>query len=151
MSDYESIRGTRVKYLSSDPTLDSSTEGQVWYNSTSGTNKALVQIKAWSSGGNMATARRESGAAGTQTASVVFGGALPPGNNDVASTEEYNGFSYSTGGDMTSAREGMGAAGTQTAALAFGGANYGTPEGTSDKCEEYDGSSWTAKNTMNNE
>ena len=46
MAEYESIHGTRVRYLSSDPTLDSSTEGQVWYNSTSGTNKALVQIKA---------------------------------------------------------------------------------------------------------
>jgi hypothetical protein len=45
MAEYESIHGTRVKYLSSDPTLDSSTEGQVWYNSTSGVNKSLVQLK----------------------------------------------------------------------------------------------------------
>jgi hypothetical protein len=98
----------------------------------------------------MAIARRESGAAGTQTASVVFGGALPPGNNDVASTEEYYGFNYSAGGNMTTAREGMGAAGTQIAALAFGGANYGTPEGVSKKTETYNGSSWTAVNDMNN-
>jgi hypothetical protein len=48
MSEYESIHGTRVKYLTSDPTLDSTTEGQVWYNSTSGTNKTLVHIKAFS-------------------------------------------------------------------------------------------------------
>ena len=71
MAEYESIHGTKVRYVSSDPTLDSSTEGQVWYNSNSGTNKVLSQIKAWSSGGNMAVVRRESGAAGTQTASVV--------------------------------------------------------------------------------
>jgi hypothetical protein len=57
MSEYSGIRGTRVKYLASDPTLNTSTEGQVWYNSTSGTLKSLVQIKATSSGGNMSTAR----------------------------------------------------------------------------------------------
>ena len=63
MTEYSGIRGTRVKYLSSDPTLNTSTEGQVWYKSTEGTLKSLVQIKAWSSGGILATARRE--AAGT--------------------------------------------------------------------------------------
>jgi hypothetical protein len=47
MTEYSGIRGTRVKYLSSDPTLNTSTEGQVWYNSTEGTLKSLVQIKAW--------------------------------------------------------------------------------------------------------
>ena len=58
MTEYSGIRGTRVKYLSSDPTLNTSTEGQVWYNSTEGTLKSLVQIKAtWSSGGNLNTAR----------------------------------------------------------------------------------------------
>jgi hypothetical protein len=58
MSEYSGIRGTRVKYLASDPTLNTSTEGQVWYNSTSGTLKSLVQIKAWSSGGSLNTGRR---------------------------------------------------------------------------------------------
>jgi hypothetical protein len=53
MSEYSGIRGTRVKYLASDPTLNTSTEGQVWYNSTSGTLKSLVQIKAWSSAGSL--------------------------------------------------------------------------------------------------
>jgi hypothetical protein len=48
MTTYSDIRGYRVKYLASDPTLNTSTEGQVWYNSTSGTLKSLVQIKAWS-------------------------------------------------------------------------------------------------------
>ena len=72
MAEYESIHGTRVRYLSSDPTLDSSTEGQVWYNSTLGTNKALVQIKAWSAGGNMGTARYLIGSCGSQTAALGF-------------------------------------------------------------------------------
>jgi hypothetical protein len=34
MTTYSDIRGYRVKYLASDPTLNTSTEGQVWYNST---------------------------------------------------------------------------------------------------------------------
>ena len=40
------IHGKRVEYLTSDPTLDSSYEGQVWFNSTSGA-KNIVAIKAW--------------------------------------------------------------------------------------------------------
>jgi hypothetical protein len=57
MTAYSDIRGYRVKYLASDPTLNTSTEGQVWYNSTEGVLKSLVQIKAWSAGGNLNTAR----------------------------------------------------------------------------------------------
>ena len=45
MSDYQDITGTRIKYLSSDPTLQSSLEGQVWYNSTTGANKALINAE----------------------------------------------------------------------------------------------------------
>jgi hypothetical protein len=74
MTAYSDIRGYRVKYLASDPTLNTSTEGQVWYNSTEGVLKSLVQIKAWSAGGNMATARVALGGAGTQTAGLAFGG-----------------------------------------------------------------------------
>ena len=79
MAEYESIHGTRVRYLTSDPTLNSSYEGQVWYNSTAGTNKALVQIKATSSGGNMGTGRYGVGGAGTQTAGLAFTGS--PGSS----------------------------------------------------------------------
>ena len=57
MADYTEIKGNRIQYLDSDPTLTSATEGQVWYNTATGTLKGLVQIKAWSSGGNMGTAR----------------------------------------------------------------------------------------------
>jgi hypothetical protein len=46
----------------------------VWYNSTSGQLKALVQIKSWAAGGNMATARSNLAGAGTQTAGLGFGG-----------------------------------------------------------------------------
>jgi hypothetical protein len=148
MSEYSGIRGTRVKYLASDPTLNTSTEGQVWYNSTSGTLKSLVQIKATSSGGNMSTARGNLGGAGTQTAGLGFGGYTwtPPAVKN--STEEYNGFNWSNGGNMGTARAFPKGCGTQTAALAFGGdtTNLNNETGAT---EEYDGSAWTASGSLN--
>jgi hypothetical protein len=75
MTAYSDIRGYRVKYLASDPTLNTSTEGQVWYNSTEGVLKSLVQIKAWSCWWEYtSTARRFLAGAGTQTAGLAFGG-----------------------------------------------------------------------------
>ena len=47
MATYEEIYGKRVEVLSSDPTLSSAYEGQVWYNSTSGTLKSVVNFGAW--------------------------------------------------------------------------------------------------------
>ena len=101
MTEYSGIRGTRVKYLSSDPTLNTSTEGQVWYNSTEGTLKSLVQIKAWSSGGSMGTARYKisSANAAPQDAALGFGG----GPSASSATEEYSGFSWSNGGNLNTA------------------------------------------------
>jgi hypothetical protein len=136
MAEYESIHGTRVKYLSSDPTLDSSTEGQVWYNSTSGANKALVQIKAWSSGGSMNTARAQGVSVGTQPAAIAFNGA--PGSPVGTKSEEYNGFSWITTSETNTSRYDLGGAGTQTAALGFGGYQPGVPSGFSNHTEEWD-------------
>ena len=115
----------------------------MWYNSTSGTNKAFVQIKAWSSGGNLGTSRYDIGGTGTQTAALGAGGY---GGSLKNSTEEYGGSSWLTGGNMGTARYGVGMAGTQTAGLAFGGFTTGP----SDLTEEYDGSSWTAGGALNN-
>ena len=74
MTTYNELAGLRVNYLGSDPTLNTGNEGQVWYNSTTGTLRALVQIKAWSSAGNMGTSRYGMGSAGTQTAALAAGG-----------------------------------------------------------------------------
>jgi hypothetical protein len=90
MTTYSDIRGYRVKYLASDPTLNTSTEGQVWYNSTSGTLKSLVQIKAWSAGGNLNTARsiRKCYKCNSNR-SIVFGGYTTA---NTTATEEYSGL-----------------------------------------------------------
>ena len=95
MTTYNELAGLRVNYLGSDPTLNTGNEGQVWYNSTSGTLKSLVQIKAWSAGGNMGTARYRLGGCGTQTAGLAIGGQVSGGGYTTA-TEEWSGTVAST-------------------------------------------------------
>jgi hypothetical protein len=43
MTTYKEIFGKYVKNYSSDPTADA--EGQVWYNTTSGTFKSVVGVR----------------------------------------------------------------------------------------------------------
>jgi len=135
MTTYKEIFGKYVKNYSSDPTSDA--EGQVWYNTTSGTFKSVVAGASWSSGSPLITARRILSGAGTQTAALAFGGYIPPSGS--ALTEEYNGSGWANGGNLTTARWALGGAGTQTAGLAFGGFT-GTVNTTA--TEEYDGTSW---------
>ena len=146
MADYSSIKGNRVQYLTSDPTLDSNSEGQVWYNSTTGSLKGLVHIKAWSSGGSMNTARAQGVSVGTQPAAIAFNGA--PGSPVGTKSEEYTGFTWTATPETNTSRYDLGGAGTQTAALGFGGYQPGVPSGFSNHTEEWDGSSWTSSNNL---
>ena len=150
MSDYESIHGTRVKYLTSDPTLDSSYEGQVWYNSTSGTNKALVQIKAVSSGGNTPTNFYYAGGVGPTTATLGISGVGPspqPAHNLVI---EYNGFSWSSETNIPVQSRAGYDFGTATAAV-YAAGDYSPSSPTQTMVtREYDGSSWTTGNDIPN-
>ena len=116
MTTYKEIFGKYVKNYSSDPSSDA--EGQVWYNTTSGTFKSVLAADAWSAGGNLATARYGLAGAGTQNAGLAVGGYLPP---NLSCTEEYNGTSWSAGGALGTARYALAGAGTQAAGLAFGG------------------------------
>jgi hypothetical protein len=137
MTTYNQLAGFRVNYLSTDPTLNSGNEGQVWYNSTSGKLKALVQIKSWAAGGSLSTARERLAGAGTQTAGLGFGGTTGAVS---AATEEYNGSAWTGGGNLGTARRNLGGTGIQTAGLGFGGYTTAATNAT----EEYDGSAWTA-------
>ena len=148
MAEYESIHGTRVRYLSSDPTLDSSTEGQVWYNSTTGTNKALVQIKAFSASGNIPTRFYYGSGVGPATTTLGFGGVGPSPQPAHNLTIEYNGFTWTGGGNLNTARRAMYQFGTPTAAVGAGGDFSPASPTISLQTEEYDGSSWTAGNNI---
>ena len=144
MATYEEIYGKRVEVLDADPTLNSSYEGQVWYNSASGTLKSVVSAAAWHATSNMLTGRGQTGGTGTQTAALIVGGNSPITNK----TEEYNGSGFSNGGNLPFSRMEMGVAGPQTAAVAFGGFTAPPPPGAN-ATVEYDGSSWTSGNNMN--
>ena len=139
MTEYASIKGTRVKYLSADPTLNDAAKGQVWYNSVSNVLKSFVYFKAFASGGNIPTATNGNASAtsGTQTAALSFGG-----GSTKPQTIEYGGFQWTTSNNLGTPRFVLKGAGTQTAGLGFGG--YRDPGGPSNATEEYDGSSWTA-------
>ena len=74
MTTYNEIAGRRVNFLSSDPTyVDTNSDGQVWYNSTTATLKSWLPTGAWSAGGNLNTARYIPGGAGASNT------AAPPG------------------------------------------------------------------------
>jgi len=143
MATYEEIYGKRVKDFDSDPTLDSSYEGQVWYNSTTGTLKSLVSFGSWNSEANCSTTTRGRACAGTLTAALWNGGF--PGSFPISQvTEEFDGFTFSSGGTSGSAHYVAGATGTLTAAIICSGYdNPGPPGNRTADCETYDGSSWT--------
>ena len=138
MATYEDIYGKRVKEFDSDPTLDSSYEGQVWYDKSSGVLKSVVSFDSFTSSTPYTTGRRSFGSAGTQTANVIFAGAEPGNSNK---TEEYNGSGWASGGAFGASGYGVRGMGTQTAALSAG---LFTPGGVQTSVYEYDGSSWTA-------
>ena len=115
-------------------------------------------IGAWSTGGNLNTARQSLGGAGASSiAALAFGGG-PPG---VAITESYDGTTwtgkpdtpYSYDGtswtevnNLNTGRAFLGGTGTQTAALAFGG--EGPPISTA--TEVWNGTNWaTSPGTLN--
>ena len=118
MTTYKEIFGKYVQNYSSDPT-STDTEGQIYYNTTSGTFKTVLgNFGAWASGGSLITARESLAGAGTQTAGLAIGGYTTTG---VANTEEYDGTIWAAGGNLTTARRLLGGCGTQTVALGFGG------------------------------
>tara|TARA_R110000737_G_scaffold337692_1_gene358119 strand:- start:650 stop:1615 length:966 start_codon:yes stop_codon:yes gene_type:complete len=99
---------------------------------------STVTGAAWASGGNIGTARRFLGGAGTQTAGLVFGGFQTSPGTNLNQSEEYNGSAWTEGNNLNVARRGIEGFGTQTAAVGVGGF---PPPGK--KTEEYNGTSWS--------
>ena len=117
--DYKKLKGQMIQVTDTDPT---------------------VNLGSWATGGNLNTAREFLNSAGTQTASLGFGGRS--GSTSYAITERYDGSSWTEVGDLNTGRFGLGGTGTQTAAIGYGGA---TPPGNTnvDVAETFDGTSWT--------
>ena len=75
-------------------------------------------MRTWSSGNNLATARKALAGCGTQVAGLSFGG-----YNNIYSvvTEKYIGTNWSAGGNLSIIRNTLAGCGTQAAGLSFGG------------------------------
>ena len=139
MTTYKEIFGKPVKLVSSDLSGDATT-GEIWYNSTTGKFKSLLATGAWSSGGNLTTARQAVGGIGTLAANLVVGGYVAAESTLV---EEYNGSGWSAGGALPVAKNSGGGFGTQTAGVYAGGGV--SPNSTAtNTSQEYNGTAWTA-------
>ena len=102
--------------------------------------KNTITPAAWSSGGNMGTARYGGQYFGTgQTSQVAAGGHIPGSPPFTANSEEYNGTSWSEGNNLNQGRFNGAGGGTETAGVVAMG-RYPT---VTNVTEEYDGSSWT--------
>ena len=147
MSTYSDLRGLKIKYLSSDTSGDRITEGELFYNSTTGALKGYLGLAAFHAGGNVLTTRTQvAGSTGaTQSANFIVGGEIPSDSSLSNECEEYNGTGYSIGGDLSTARRKFAGSGTLTAGLVFGGAE----QPNSVETETYDGSSFSEVNNMN--
>ena len=144
MATYKGIQGFTWQSLSTDPT--NTLPGQVWYNSTTGKFSIATQVAGgtWASGGSLTRARQTAGGAGSQTAALCIGGALPsPATTEV---EEYDGVSWSEPSSLNVAKSDAGSTGSVTSALSFAG-SYPPPG--AQLCESYNGTSWTEVNNIN--
>ena len=147
MADYRGIKGFNIQSLASDPSANTNTEGQVWYNTGSKTLKGIVgaQTAAWSSGGNMNQARAYMQGFGILTAAVIAGGRGPPSNTQYDLTETYDGTSWTTSpATLNSGRIENSCCGTSTAGLLFGG----LPPAGGNLTESFNGTAWTEVNDM---
>jgi len=150
MGTYKALKGRKVKSLSSDPTANAASSGQMWYNTTSGALKYTGSgTGAWSTGGDMATRRKDAQGAGTSaTNQLVCGGTNVWPSGGLESTEIYNGTSWAEANNINGGRFQGGGFGSVSSAIIVGGAKpYPT---VTTNCEQYNGTSWVEVNDANN-
>ena len=100
MSTYKKEVGTSVINYAGD--YPGAADGQLWYDSTNTNFKYSygATTDAWSTGGNLNTARANlAGAGADNTSALAFGGDGPTG-----ATESYNGSSWTEVNDLNTAR-----------------------------------------------
>ena len=96
----------------------------------------------------MNTSRQGLGGAGTQTATLAYGGTTGVPASIKTETESYNGTSWTNSPTpLLTPRNNMGAAGTSTAALSFGG-NSGTTSTQNADYQLYNGTTWITQPSM---
>jgi len=127
-------------YASGDVTLSSTEEFTA--------SAQLITAGAWSSGGNLNTARSGLGGFGeSHSTAVAFAGRDTP---IYQVTEEYNGSTWTSVNNYPQTVVNVGATGTLTAGLGLGGLNPGSIPSfptTGRVTAHYDGTDWTAGGT----
>ena len=151
MATFKVTKGTPVAFRDSAyPTAyPSPHEGELFYNSSSGAFQFLgVGVGAWSSGGNLNTAKRQGAGFGSATAGVYAGGTVP--SPTTANVEEYNGTAWSEVNDMPTSHFALASAtnSPQTSGIVFGGTNPANT-GVSAESDSYDGTNWTETAELN--
>ena len=142
MAEYIGIKGSTIQTIAGDPPAPQ--VGQVWYNTTSTVLKGYGAqgTGAWASGGLLNAMTMQMGSAGTQTATLSFGGTGDPGLR--ATNESYNGSAWTELADLNTARQGLQGLGIQTAAMAMGG----QVPANSALSETWNGTSWSEGNNI---
>jgi len=155
MATYEDIYGKRVKFFDSDPTLNSSYEGQVWYDSATGVLKSVVSSAAAVTTTNMPTATRAVGAIGATQDAYISASGANPSTNYASGSFEYSGAGWATIASTNTARSSAckGAIGTTSAGAVLGGAGGPVypPSGPGYSLgytELWNGSSWSETGDM---
>jgi hypothetical protein len=143
MSEYREIQGAAVQSLASNT---GTIEGQIWYDNVNGAFKlqGFNPTAAFSSGGNLGTARGLGASFGIQTSAVAAAGFSPPAPNTTA-TEEYNGSTWSGGNPVNTGRRSVVGAGDSETAGRIAGGLTTVPTNLH---EEYDGTSWTTSTVL---
>ena len=138
MSTYREIVGKKIKKVSSDPSAG--TEGQMWYNSTTGTLRGIAITEAWVSGPAMSEPRATMAGGGTNTSAITSGenGGNP---SDAVLAESYNGTGWASETNVPTALGYTNGTGSSSEAYVQAGGGYPSKTGT---VLDYDGSSWTS-------
>tara|TARA_Y100001963_G_C6774425_1_gene446595 strand:+ start:30 stop:1907 length:1878 start_codon:yes stop_codon:yes gene_type:complete len=138
MATYRELIGKKIKKVSSDPSAG--LDGEMWYNSTTGTLRGPAILKAWISASPTINTYDQNGGCGTQTAALTGAG------SNKTSMEEYNGTGWTAGGAVPAAQELQSQlAGTQSAAIMKSGLHApSAPPRYNTQAYTYDGSSWSS-------
>ena len=143
MTDFKTIHGKKIKFLTSDLSMSTATEGELFYSDQNREFKVGINVQAWAAGGSLNRGNRFGTGLGTQTAMVAASGAPPV----LRATEEYDGSSWTNVNDMNADHFLCAGFGTLTAGVVAGGHKAPTPRAIA-TTEEYDGTDWSSVEDM---
>ena len=149
MAAYKDLIGQKITKVTSNPSEPKT--GQMWYNPTTQSLKALGIIEAMTSGTSMSNTRGQNGTAhnGTQNAALSVAGNNQGGPLVNNNSEEYNGSGWTSGGTYPISSFGTYGSGVQTAALFSGGRTGSPPFPVTNTSASYNGTSFGAEGNLN--